>query len=210
MNRGAIAAGVVGAGAIAALVLFLTAPSTGPDLVAVDDLPPAPVVQPEATAVPASPAPRSKRPIARARVMANGAVAPGPGFRGSGVPGAVGGRLHHAPAAVRDRYTERGRERMMARVEAYADEHGWDDQTFEEVAEILDASAEKGRALVAEAREGDPLRRASVALDLQALRASELEELGTVLGDEAESFAKEAGLVRLPLPDAKGQQPIDE
>jgi len=119
-------------------------------------------------------------------------------------------------ATMRDRYTKRGQERLLARVERYAKDAGWDDATYEEVTQILDDYQQQGVEAIAAAREGEGVR-SGLGRELQALRSAELDELGEVLGDEATAFAARAGLVRQPVPDRgalqerlAAQQPKEE
>jgi len=217
MDRNVAAGVVVGVVGLTAALLFLLAPSTGPDVSRAKAEPVAVAPMPEVAVQAApSPAPTRRRPVRRGPRRPDGVQIPGaPQVRGDVEPIPISPRRLLANGPLRGRYTEKGYERILTRIDAIATDLDWDDNTHAEVVAIVEASQEAGNQVLQKRLDGDFSDPGSVATALHEVRMQEVDELRQVLGEkEADQFVEKAGLggrsMKRPMGPMVRQQPIEE
>ncbi len=218
MDRNVAAGVVVGVVGLTAALLYLLAPSTGPDVSRAKAEPVAAAPAPEIAVQSApSPAPTARRrPVRRGPRRPDGVLLPGgPRVRGDIDPSQLSPRRLLAGGPLRGRYTEKGFERIRTRIDAIATDQNWDDNTHADVVAIIEAGQEEGSRVLQKRLDGEYDDPGSVATALHEVRMQELDELREVLGEEeADQFVEKAGLsgrsMKRPMTPMARQQPIDE
>jgi len=135
--------------------------------------------------------------------------------RGDVEPIPISPRRLLANGPLRGRYTEKGYERILTRIDAIATDLDWDDNTHAEVVAIVEASQEAGNDVLQKRLDGDLADPGSVATALHEVRMREVDDLRQVLGEkEADQFVEKAGLsgrsMKRPMGPMVRQQPIEE
>lgn len=186
MSRGPVIGALVGVSVLGAVLLFLSSPSTGPELVATKAQAPLPP-RVEAAAAP-SPAPSARLPR-----KLDGEGAPIESIRPVGARGQVVAGRRGRGVGARTRFSKEGRLRTDQAIEQAAEQRGWDEAMQQSVQDVVASTHELGSGIL-DAEESGTISRIEASRQLTLLQDAEREQLVALLGDDAKEFAVEVGL----------------